>query len=58
MDQCDMCAYLTYDEEDETYYCSVDMDQDDFSRLMSGDGRSSCPFFRDGDEYKVVRHQM
>ena len=53
-----MCAYLTYDEEDETYYCSVDMDQDDVSRLMSGDGRSFCPFFRDGDEYRVVRHQM
>ena len=42
MDQCDMCAYLMYDEEDETYYCSVDMDQDDVSRLMSGDRRSSC----------------
>ena len=58
MDQCDMCAYMAYDEEDETYYCSVDMDQDDVSRLMSGDSRSSCPFFRDGDEYRVVRHQM
>ena len=58
MDQCDMCAYMAYDEEDETYYCSVDMDQDDVSRLMSGDRRSSCPFFRDNDEYKVVKHQM
>lgn len=35
----------------------IDTDQDDVSRLMSGDRRSSCPFFRDGDEYKVVRHQ-
>ena len=26
MDQCDTCAYMSYDEEQEEYYCSVDMD--------------------------------
>ena len=31
---CDTCAYLEYDEEDEAYYCSVDMDEDDFGRLL------------------------
>ena len=54
---CDTCAYLEYDEDDEAYYCSVDMDEDDFSRL-SGSGFKECPYYQDGDEYKVVRHQL
>lgn len=57
MDQCDSCAYYAYDEEYEEYYCSVDMDEDDYARMVSGGHRSSCPYYRDGDEYKVVRHQ-
>ncbi len=31
-----MNAYLTYDEEDKTYYCGVDTDQDDVSCIMTG----------------------
>ncbi len=54
---CDECAFFEYDEDDEEYYCSVDMDEDDYSRFVSG-GRRDCPFFRPGDEYLVVRHQM
>ena len=54
---CDECAYYMYDEEYEEYYCTVDMDEDDYSRLLS-DNRSQCPYFRNGDEYAVVRHQM
>lgn len=53
---CEECAYFEYDEEDDCYYCSVDMDEDDYARLMTG--HEQCPFYRDGDEYKVVRHQM
>ena len=51
---CETCAYFAYDEE---YYCSVDMDEDDYARLMQ-DAHRKCPFWRDGDEYAVVRHQM
>ena len=29
---CDFCAYNEYDEDDEEYYCSVNMDEDDLSR--------------------------
>lgn len=54
---CDTCAYLEYDEDDEAYYCSVDMDEDDFVRL-SQSGYKACPYYTDGDEYKVVRHQL
>ena len=57
MDACDTCAYLEYDEEEEEYICSMDMDEDDYARIMTG-ARSSCPFYRNGDEYAVVRHQI
>lgn len=58
MDQnCEECAYFAYDEEYEEYYCTVDMDEDDYVRLMS-DERHVCPYYQCGDEYKVVRHQM
>ena len=54
---CDECAYNEYDETDEEWYCSVDMDEDDYYRLISGNTKD-CPFFKNGDEYAVVRHQM
>ena len=55
---CRTCAYLIYDEDYEEYVCDCQMDEDDYYRLMTGGQRTSCPYFRDGDEYKVVRHQM
>ena len=63
MNQCDDCAYYAYDEEYDDYICEADMDEDDYARLfgetgMVGRPLSSCPFYRDGDEYKVVRHQI
>ncbi|MBQ8084578.1 MAG: hypothetical protein IJ232_00555 [Lachnospiraceae bacterium] len=54
---CDTCAYMIYDEEYEDYVCDINMDEDDYGRLMSNDFKG-CPYYRDGDEYKVVRHQI
>lgn len=54
---CDTCAYMEYDEEDDAWYCSVDMDEDDYGRLLS-ENRPVCPFYQNDDEYAVVRHQM
>jgi hypothetical protein len=54
---CDMCAYYGYDEDDECYYCEADMDEDDMVRIMERHYKS-CPFYRNGDEYVVVRHQI
>ena len=46
MASCDFCAYNEYDEEDEAYYCSVNMDEDDMARFVQGDykGMSLLPF--------------
>ncbi len=54
---CDSCVYYVYDEEDEAYYCEVDMDEDDAARMMQGQYRE-CPYYQRDDEYAVVRHQM
>lgn len=54
---CDMCAYYIYDEEYESYICDRDMDEDEAVRLMM-DGHYNCPYYRNGDEYAVVRKQM
>lgn len=53
---CDTCAYLIYDDEIEDYICDIDMDEDDFGRMMN-DSRFRCPYYRNGDEYAVVRKQ-
>ena len=57
MDQCETCAYYVYDEDYEEYYCEAEMDEDDYARLLSAN-RKTCPFYRNGDEYAVVRHQI
>lgn len=55
--ECDTCANYGYDEELEEYYCDVNMDEDDLARFLS-DCHTACPYYRNGDEYQVVRHQM
>ena len=52
---CDTCLFYEYDEQFDDYYCSVDMDEDDYARMLQ---QKECPFWRDGDEYKTVRKQM
>ena len=54
---CDDCTYYEYDEDDEAYYCGVNMDEDDYARMMQGN-RKECPFYRNNNEYEVVKHQM
>lgn len=53
--QCEMCAYYDYDEEWEEYVCSMSMDEDEMVRFY--ESRTSCPYFRFYDEYKMVRKQ-
>ncbi|MBQ9387644.1 MAG: hypothetical protein IJU01_03170 [Lachnospiraceae bacterium] len=57
MKDCETCAYYEYDEENEAYYCSVNMDEDDYARLFGG-SRQECRYYRSGDEYAVVKHQI
>lgn len=54
---CESCTYYIYDEDYERYVCDKNMDEDEYIRLMK-DRHFQCPFYRNGDEYAVVRKQM
>lgn len=54
---CDSCVHYVYDDEYDYYYCEVDLDEDEMFRFITGNNKE-CPYYRDDDEYKVVRHQM
>lgn len=54
---CDTCVYNVYDDEDQCYYCDIDMDEDDYARMQNSHYKE-CPFYKNGDEYAVVRHQI
>ncbi|MDD6351577.1 MAG: DUF6472 family protein [Lachnospiraceae bacterium] len=54
---CTTCNYYTYDDEDEAYYCDLNLDEDDYYHFMTHSYKS-CPYYVNGDEYRVVRHQM
>lgn len=53
---CDTCSNYVYDEEYECYECEVNMDEDDYGRLMT-DGRFQCPYYSEDNEYAIVRKQ-
>ena len=57
MSECDTCANYYFDEEFDEYICGVNMDEDDLVRFLS-DRRENCPYYRNGDEYRMVRKQM
>lgn len=53
---CEQCVYYIYDEEEDYYYCSVNLDEDEMYNFLKGNV-VHCPYFRDGDDYKIVRKQ-
>ncbi len=46
-----------YDEEYECYVCMQNLDEDEMGRFITGDFKE-CPYYRSGDEYRIVRKQM
>lgn len=54
---CESCANYIYDEEFDEYYCSMNLDEDEYGRVASW-SQYRCPYYRFGDEYEVVRKQI
>ncbi|MBQ8768742.1 MAG: hypothetical protein IJZ15_03720 [Oscillospiraceae bacterium] len=54
--ECDTCWYFDYDEEFEEYFCMMDLDEDEVYRFFT-QGRSHCPYYRQGDDYTLARRQ-
>ncbi len=52
---CESCVYYMYDEYEDCYICTVNMDEDEAVRLFSGN--TACPYYRREDEYGIVRKQ-
>ena len=44
---CDYCANYVYDEESESYYCDVNLDEDEYYRFISTEYKE-CPYYRNG----------
>ena len=53
---CDYCANYVYDEESESYYCDVNLDEDEMVRFLTNQS-NQCPYWRPGDEYLTARKQ-
>lgn len=54
---CDSCVNYEFDEDDECYYCMVNLDEDEMYHFLTG-SQQSCPYYQLDDEYAVVRHQI
>lgn len=55
--KCEYCANYVYDEDYEYYVCDINLDEDEMVRFMT-DSYYDCPYYRNGDEYLVVRKQL
>ena len=54
---CEECVHYDYDEELDAYYCTMDLDEDEMVKFITGNFHQ-CPYFKMGDEYRIVRKQM
>ena len=54
---CETCANYFYDDVYECYVCDVNLDEDEMVRFMT-QTKFECPYYRNGDEYLVVRKQI
>ncbi len=53
---CETCANYQYDEICDCYFCTVNLDEDEMLRFLTGSS-SDCAYWRNGDDYAVVRKQ-
>ena len=53
---CENCSYYIFDNENEEFYCSASLDEDEMFRFLSGN-KKECPYFNFYDEYSIVRKQ-
>ena len=55
---CEDCMYYEYDYDYEEYYCTQScLDEDDIAR-MAQDSHYHCPYYREGNEYTIVKKQI
>jgi len=57
MSNCETCVYSYVDEITGEVICDLDLDEDEVIRLSQRKSKE-CPYYKDGDEYINVRHQV
>lgn len=53
---CESCNNFCYDEIEDYYYCSMNLDEDEYVKFLSS-SYFDCPYYEPDDEYKIVRKQ-
>lgn len=53
---CQYCMFYDYDIEEDVYFCSMNIDQDDLEKMFYS-RRTECSAFRMGDDYTIVKKQ-
>ena len=54
--KCEECIFFDYDDVYDYSFCSMNLDEDETYKFVSGNF-SDCPYFRPGDDYTIVRRQ-
>ena len=53
---CETCAHYEYDGDWECYTCTVNLDEDEMMRFMTGQS-FDCSYWLSGDEYDLAGKQ-
>lgn len=54
---CENCWYNEYDSESDEYYCSLELDEDEYARFIARRDEK-CRYFRPyNGEYDIVKRQ-
>lgn len=53
---CEDCWNYNYDDETDEYYCSKDIDEDEWYRFHTRP-ETRCPYFRQADDYYLPHRQ-
>ncbi|MCQ2455081.1 MAG: DUF6472 family protein [Clostridia bacterium] len=53
---CETCANFIYDDQSDTYFCDINLDEDEMARFLTFN-TVNCPYYDFYDEYAIVRKQ-
>jgi hypothetical protein len=53
---CEECINYDYDAETDSFWCAMDLDEDEMERFLRSSAEA-CPFYRRNDDYGTARRQ-
>lgn len=55
--ECENCRYNFFDDETQECFCGLELDEDEFAKLLYDKSKKCKYFIPDIDEYGIVRKQ-